>query len=60
LEDRIRELCAKAVVARLDELEPIFSELKSALQENTERLRKTAVAKLVRAESGYPPERRSA
>ena len=49
LEDRIRELCAQTIVARgANELEPIFSELKSALHEHTERLRKNAVLKLVR------------
>ena len=61
LEDRIRELCAKAIVARSpDELESIFSELKSALQEHTARLRKAAAAKLVPGEIGSHPERRSA
>ena len=46
LEDRIRELCAQATVARPDELETVLSELKSTLQEHTERLRKMAVTKL--------------
>jgi hypothetical protein len=40
LEDRIRELCAKAVAADdARELECILTELKLALREHTERLR---------------------
>ena len=40
LERRIRELCAQAVAARdLNELQPVLSELKSALQTHAERLR---------------------
>jgi hypothetical protein len=46
LEDRIRELCAKAVAADSSELSAIFSELKSALHEHSERLRKLAAEKL--------------
>jgi hypothetical protein len=60
LEDRIPELCARTLVARGPELEPILSALKTALHEHTERPRNTAVVKLVRAEGGTPPERRSA
>jgi hypothetical protein len=48
LEDRIRELCAKAIAAPGgDELEPALSELKAALHEHTERLRQLAAKKLV-------------
>lgn len=60
LEDRIRELCARTLVARGPELEQIFSELKSALHEHSEQLRKSAGIKLVRRELDAPPERRSA
>jgi hypothetical protein len=60
LEDRIRELCAEAVMARGPELGPILSKLRSALQEHNERLRKTAAAKLLSLEKGSRPERRSA
>ena len=61
LEDRIRELCAKTLTAQGSaELEPIFSELTSALHEHTERLRKTAALKLVCREEDSLPERRSA
>jgi hypothetical protein len=60
LEDRIRELCAQTITARgANELEPIFSELKSALREHTERLRKNAVLKLVRRNDDFS-NRRSA
>jgi hypothetical protein len=41
LEDRIRNLCAKAIAALGgDELEPALSELKAALREHTERTRR--------------------
>jgi hypothetical protein len=51
LDDRIRDLCAKAVEADQEELESIFAELKQALREHAERLRKLAVRKLVRTTS---------
>ncbi len=41
-EDYIRELCARAVKAEHCDLEPILEELKTALHEHTERLRKLA------------------
>jgi hypothetical protein len=59
LEDRIRELCAKTLIARGPELQPVLADLKSALHEHTERLRQSAVLKLVSAENNSPPERRS-
>ena len=46
LEDRIRELCARAVSATGTELEPLISELQSALREHNSRLRTLAAAKL--------------
>jgi hypothetical protein len=46
LEDRIRTLCADVVGAEDDHLEPSLTELKAALHEHTERLRKVAAAKL--------------
>ena len=46
LEDRIRELCARAVTATGAELEPLISELQSALREHNSRLRTLAAAKL--------------
>ena len=49
LEERIRVLCAK-IAAGGDELElPVIAELKSALHEHTERLRKLAAVKLASA-----------
>src|SRR5260370_29787002 len=57
LEDRIRELCAKALIARGPELHLILEELKSALHEHSERLRQVAVLKLVSGGSGSPEER---
>jgi hypothetical protein len=43
LDDRIRKLCAKVVKTREAELDPVISELKSALHEHTVRLRKMTV-----------------
>lgn len=60
LEDRIRILCAGTLAAHGPESEQIFSELKAALHQHSERLRKTAGIKLVRRGSDSPPERRSA
>ena len=61
LEDRIRKLCALATVARHDdERELILAELKAALHEHAERLKKTAVQKLVTQEENAPPQRRIA
>jgi hypothetical protein len=60
LADRIRELCALAVVARHDdERDLILAELRSALHEHSERLKKTAVLKLVEHEDDRQ-ERRAA
>jgi hypothetical protein len=47
LEDRIRELCARALTAQESELDAILHALRSALREHAERLRKLAAAKLV-------------
>jgi hypothetical protein len=59
LEDRIRELCRTTLEAPDDELEPTMLELKAALREHTERLRKMAALKLVGTHEGIPEERRS-
>jgi hypothetical protein len=45
-EDRIRNLCAKVIAAHEDEVAPTISELKAALHEHNQRLRKLAAAKL--------------
>lgn len=59
LEDRIRELCAKALIARGPDLASVLEDLKTALREHTERLRQVAALKLVSGGKGSPPERRS-
>jgi hypothetical protein len=59
LEDRIRELCDKALTADASELEEVFSELRSSLHEHSERLRKIMVLKLSSKKDGHPPERRA-
>ena len=51
LNDRIRDLCAKAVEAEQHELEPLFEELKSALREHIDQLRELAAAKLARKQA---------
>jgi septation ring formation regulator EzrA len=48
LNNRIRDLCAKAVEAEQHELEPILEELKAALREHTSHLRELAAARLAR------------
>jgi hypothetical protein len=54
LEDRIRELCARAVVTTdLNELDAILKQLRPALREHIELLRKLAAERLV------PPQVRS-
>ena len=60
LEDRIRELCAKALTAQEPELHAIFHALRSALREHTERLRRLATAKLVSIDGNQLQNRRSA
>jgi len=53
LEDRIRELCAKAVVTtEPTELSPVLEQLTNALHVQVDRLRKRAT------ESSLPAERR--
>jgi len=60
LDDRIRHLCRLALTAPDEELESVFSELKLALREHTERLRKLLTIKLVHRNGDHPPDRRSA
>ena len=56
LEDRVRELCSKAVKARNAEFDAALSELRAALREHSSRLRKMAAAKLLHKE--VTPDRR--
>jgi hypothetical protein len=46
LEDRIRELCAKALTAHDSELDVVFPALQLALHQHSDRLRKLAADKL--------------
>jgi hypothetical protein len=46
LEDRIRELSRKALTAKDSELEAVFAELRTALHQHIERIRRFATMKL--------------
>jgi hypothetical protein len=48
LDDRIRELCAKAVSSDDSELSSVMSELRSAMREHIEEIRTLAVRRLAR------------
>jgi histone H3/H4 len=48
LDDRIRELCAKAVSSDDPELSSVMSELRSAMREHIEGIRTLAVRRLAR------------
>jgi hypothetical protein len=48
LDHRIRQLCAKVVASSDSDLGSSISELKAALREHNERLRKLAIAQLGR------------
>jgi hypothetical protein len=62
LDDRIRELCGKIAAAREAEVEsarrPVFFELKFALHQHAEQLRRLAAGVLPRAGSEQPKEGR--
>jgi hypothetical protein len=58
LEDRILRLCAKAIAAEPTELDPIFSELKSALKEHTQKIRAMVAASVILPQAQTPAERR--
>jgi hypothetical protein len=47
IEDRIRELCAKAQAAPEGEMNPVLRELQTALHEHTEYLRQLATKALI-------------
>ena len=57
LEDHIKDLCAKIVAVRESELQPVLSELKSALHKHNTKLRRLAAEKLTGLEPP-PSERR--
>jgi hypothetical protein len=48
------------MMAQEPELDAVFSELKLALREHTERLRKLIATKLISRNRDQPPDRRSA
>ena len=59
IEDRIRELCAKAVIATDDDLEPALRELLQLLGGTIEHMRKSAASLLVEGKPLLEPRRRS-
>jgi hypothetical protein len=62
LEDRIRELCAEALITQGSQIEQALSDLQAALREHIRRLREFANAKLVspREKDGQTKDRRCA
>ena len=59
LEDRIRELCAKASTASDDETVEVLRELRRALHEHARHLRAMAAEKLTGGTQATNEERRS-
>jgi hypothetical protein len=51
LDDRIRELCAKAVSATDNDFQEAMLELREALRQHTQQLRKAVVQHLARERS---------
>jgi hypothetical protein len=46
MEDKIRQLCARAIAAGEDDLKDAISELQAALHEHTQHLRKQLIEQL--------------
>ena len=59
IEDRIRELCAKAASATNGDLEPTLQELSQLLRETVEHMRKSATRLLVEGTPLSEPRRRA-
>jgi hypothetical protein len=58
LEDRIRELCALAIVSNRDDQRAlVLAELTAALREHAKQLKKIAVVKLVKKDEGFQDRR---
>jgi hypothetical protein len=57
IEDRIRELCAKAAAADEDEAQQILSELNAALRQHSDFLRKITAKTLNLPPRKRPPPR---
>jgi hypothetical protein len=58
IEDRIRELCAKAVDATDGDLEPVLQELSQLLRGTVEHMRESATKLLVEGKPLPEPRRR--
>lgn len=59
IEDRIRELCAHAIVATDGDLELALQELSQLLRITVEHMRKSATKLLVEGTSLFEPRRRA-
>ena len=59
IEDRIRELCARAADAIDGEMEPTLRELSQLLHETIEHMRKSATSLLVKGKPLSEPRRRA-
>lgn len=59
IEDRIRELCANAMVATEGDLEPTLQELSQLLRETIEHMRESATRLLVEGTPLPEPRRRA-
>jgi hypothetical protein len=55
MEDKIRQLCARAIAAGDDDLKDAISELQAALREHTQHLRKTLIEQLGGRKDLSPP-----
>lgn len=58
IEDRIRELCAKAATAPEGDVEPVLVELSQLLRGTIDHMRKNATSLLVERKSLLEPRRR--
>lgn len=59
LDDRIRDLCAKVARSKGDDYEPSLSELKAALREHTDRLRRMAAESLGKKGAPFKDRRKA-
>jgi hypothetical protein len=55
MEDKIRKLCARAIAAGDDDLKEAIAELRAALHEHTQGLRKTLIEQLGAGKDLRPP-----
>ena len=59
IEDRIRELCAKAVAATDDDLELVLGELSQLMRGTVEHMRNSAASLLIERQTLREPRRRA-